>query len=91
VKYWEIYEPYYALIKAKCKEDAVNEYIKSVAGEKEEFEYLLGFMEEVEEDYALVMHSRGNSEDGNPIPAEEILDDFRSNQTMVLLIDGSLL
>ena len=91
MKYFEIYDPYYALIKAKNKEDAVKEYIKNVAGEEEEFQYLLEEMKEVEEDYALVIHSRGNSEDGNPIPVEEILDDFRSNNTMTLLIDGALL
>lgn len=91
MQYWEIYEPYYALIKAKDDFMATEEYIRFVAGDENEYGEILKNMEPVERDYALAMYSQAKSEDGDLIPVKEVLDDFRSNQTMTLLIDGSLL
>ncbi|MEK4883460.1 hypothetical protein NST12_16675 [Bacillus sp. FSL W8-1127] len=87
MKYFETYYPYYALVKDENKEDAMKTYVKFVADDDGTLHLE---MKEVERDYALAKYSRGLSEDGKEIPISEILDDFQSEESSVLLIDPAL-
>ncbi|RFA36198.1 hypothetical protein CAI16_05240 [Virgibacillus dokdonensis] len=93
MKYWEIQEPYYALIKADNNLEATNEYIRTVAGEDgfDEFNEIRDSLIKVDRDYALAKYSQALSEDKNPIPIDDILLTFNIPGTLTLLIDGSVL
>ena len=90
MKYFEIREPYYALIKAKNSEDAIEVYVKNVSDNDESYP-IKDYIEEVESDYALVMLSRASAEDNEQIPIKDLLDDFRTYESSVLLVDGNLI
>lgn len=85
MKFFAVNEPYYALIKAKDKEDAMNEYIKTIA--EEEKEILRNTMKEVSRDYALVCFSKVQTED-NPT---KLLELFNNEDFPILIIDEALL
>jgi hypothetical protein len=87
MKFFEIYSPYYALIKAKSVNEAINLYVEGVADDDGT---LKDEIKEVDRDYALARYSRGKSEDGKLIPLEEVLEDFSNDDSMVLLIDPAL-
>lgn len=88
MKFYEVNEPYYALIKAKNDEKAMTIYTDVVAddngGLSEE-------ITEVTEAYAAIIYSRVNGEDNNVIPVKEVLEHLTNEEEMVLIIDGSLL
>ncbi|MCM3063194.1 hypothetical protein [Bacillus altitudinis] len=88
MKFYEVNEPYYALIKAKNDENAMTIYTDVVAdddgGLSEE-------ITEVTEAYATIIYSRVNGEDNNVIPVKEVLEHLTSEEEMVLIIDGSLI
>ncbi|WP_156060340.1 hypothetical protein [Bacillus altitudinis] len=88
MKFYEVNEPYYALLKAKNDENAMTIYTDVVAdddgGLSEE-------ITEVTEAYATIIYSRVNGEDNNVIPVKEVLDHLTNEEEMVLVIDGSLL
>lgn len=88
MKYFEIHDPYYALIKAKNQVEAIKIYTECVADDdgtlREE-------IREVDRDYALVSFSRGRTENGKDVAISEILKDFQSEGSAVLLIDPALL
>ncbi|MEK4791148.1 hypothetical protein [Bacillus sp. FSL K6-2971] len=88
MKFYEVNEPYYALIKAKNDENAMTIYTDVVAddngGLSEE-------ITEVTEAYAAIIYSRVNGEDNNVIPVKEVLEHLTNEEEMVLIIDGSLL
>lgn len=88
MKFYEVNEPYYALIKAKNDENAMTIYTDVVAdddgGLSEE-------ITEVTEAYATIIYSRVNGEDNNVIPVKEVLEHLTNEEEMVLVIDGSLL
>ncbi|WHX70737.1 hypothetical protein [Bacillus altitudinis] len=88
MKFYEVHDPYYALIKAKTKENAMTIYTDTVAdddgGLSEE-------ITEVTEAYAAIIYSRVNGEDNNVIPVKEVLEHLTNEEEMVLIIDGSLL
>lgn len=88
MKFYEVHYPYYALLKANDKEEAMQLYTECVADDDGT---LHEEIEEVERDYALVKFSRGRSEDKKEIPIIEVLSNFQSNEPMVLLIDGALM
>ncbi|MHC1990253.1 hypothetical protein ACYF6V_03225 [Bacillus safensis] len=88
MKFYEVNEPYYALIKAKDDENAMTIYTDVVADDDG------GLMEEiteVTEAYATIIYSRVNGEDNNVIPVKEVLEHLTNEEEMVLIIDGSLL
>lgn len=76
VKFFEIHSPYYALIKAPDKDQAITLHEE---------------ISEVERDYALVSFSRGATEDKKEVPILEILNDFQSEGSAVLLIGSDVL
>lgn len=89
MKFFEIHYPYYALLKAESKEEALKLYVEAVCDDdgslKEE-------LKEVERDYALATYGRfSKTEDGKYIPISHVLEDFKNNEQMVLLIDSTLL
>lgn len=88
MKFYEVHDPYYALIKAKNEENAMTIYTDTVAdddgGLSEE-------ITEVTETYAAIRYGRVNGEDNKIIPIEEVLKDLTSEEEMVLAVDGSLI
>ncbi|ALC80428.1 hypothetical protein [Bacillus gobiensis] len=86
MKYFEVLDPYYALLKAKDREDAKLQYNATVA-DLEDIEEI----KEVPEDYALVRFSQAPGENKKLVPPSEILKDFRDPKHSLLIIDGSLL
>ncbi|PAD67312.1 hypothetical protein CHH83_19695 [Bacillus sp. 7586-K] len=88
MRYFEVVDPYYALIKAENKEIARDEYIAHVANDEDGT--LIDSIEEVQSDYAITKYSRTLSEDGIEIPLNEILNNIRSDINMVLIVDGNL-
>ncbi len=89
--FYEIHDPYYALIKANNDEEAVRKYIEVVAGDDSEFESLVEECEPVPRDYAFERFSAAPSEDGRHSQKAENLKYFNSNEIEILLIDRSLL
>jgi hypothetical protein len=88
MKYFEIHDPYYALIKAADQEEAIKIYTEYVA---EDDGTLHEEIREVDRDYALVSYSRGVTEDNEVVPIPEILKDFQSEGSAVLLIGRDVL
>lgn len=88
MKFFEIHSPYYALLKAETKEEAIATYAEFVA---EDDGTLHDEIKEVDRDYALVSFSRGATEDKTIVPIPEILEDFQSEGSSVLLIGSDVL
>lgn len=86
MKYFEVLTPYYALLKAEEKEAAKLEYNASVAGLED-----INDINEVPEDYALLMFSRALGEDKKLVEPNMILEDFRNPEVSILVLDGALL
>lgn len=91
MNYYEITNPYYALIKAKDTSKATELYIEQVAGDESEYDTLLNDMELVPEYYASARYARTVGEDRELIPLDEVLDDLASNEPQVLIIDSALI
>lgn len=89
--YYEIYDPYYALIMAQDVREAVDKYIKVVAGEPDEEAEILENMYPVSAEGAIVKFARATGEDGELIPISELVAQLKSDQPEVLLIDGALI
>lgn len=89
MKYFEVYSPYYALIKALNKEEAIKLYVKNVADDNEN-NPLSNEIKEVERDYAAVKYGRGLTDEGQKVPMVEVLKDIQDNKQAVLLVDGAL-
>lgn len=89
MKFFEIHDPYYALLKAPNEEAAIQEYVKSVADD-DELHPLKDEIGEVDRDYAVARYSRAKSEDGKEVPLGEILEDIKCDKTMTLIVDGVL-
>lgn len=88
MKFFEVYYPYYVLLKARDKEEAMQLYTERVADDNGS---LHEEIEEVERDYALAIYGRfSQSEDGEFIPISEVIKDIKNDKSMVLLIDGCL-
>ncbi|WP_400162898.1 hypothetical protein ACAF76_008300 [Brevibacillus sp. TJ4] len=88
MKFFEIHSPYYALLKANSQEEAIAKYAECVADDDGTLHEEIA---EVDRDYALVSFSRGATEDGQVVPILEILKDFQSEDSAVLLIDSGLI
>lgn len=88
MKYFEVFDPYYALINANNFEEALRVYVEYVS---EDDGTLYEELREVDRDYALVKYSRGISEDGEQQSISELLSEFKNEAAGILLIDGSLI
>lgn len=75
------------LIKANTKEEAMKEYVSTVADDEGN---LTMDMVEITRERALVLFSRGQSEDGKKVSASEILNQFEKEEIATLLVDSFL-
>lgn len=89
--YFEIHEPYYALVKATSYPTAADIYIEEVAGDEMDKKEIIRSMKIVNRDYALISYAKGLSEDNVAIPIKEVVELFNDDKAKLLLIDGSLL
>ncbi|QII23599.1 hypothetical protein G3M80_03075 [Bacillus altitudinis] len=86
MKFYEVHDPYYALIKAKNEENAIRIYADNVADDGDKLA-----TSEVTETYAAIRHSRTVGEDGKPLSVKEVLEDITNDTEMVLGRDGNLI
>ncbi|EMI15195.1 hypothetical protein C883_3105 [Bacillus stratosphericus LAMA 585] len=89
MKFYEVNEPYYALIKARNIERAKEIYNNDVTGDEEK--ELAESIKEVTALYAAAKFSRIPGEDKELIPFEEVLEDLTNDREMMLAVDGSLI
>lgn len=88
MNYYVFKEPYYALIKASSRHEAIDLFRDDVGDV--DWDDRLNFFK-ANKDYALVTYARGLSENKDVIPTSEILYTFNNDKSMTLLIDGALL
>lgn len=88
MKYFEVQDPYYALIKANDKELAMKIYTEYVADDEGE---LNNEMQEIGAYDAFLKFGEGLTDGKEEMLFSEIINNFSSNENTVLLIDGSLL
>src|SRR5690625_278882 len=91
MNYYELLDPYYALVKAKNKEEAVGKYIEVVAGEESDIGALLEECKLVPEYYASARLAQSKSENGKLIDLEEVVEAFKRYKTEIMLVDSSVL
>lgn len=89
MKYFEVQEPYYALIKSEDKEKAMKFYINVVADDEEGT--LAEEIKEVDRQYAWGCFLKGINEDKNISSRSVLKHSFDRNTEELLLIDGALL
>ncbi|MGC6586181.1 hypothetical protein ACPV3A_14585 [Paenibacillus sp. Dod16] len=86
MRYFEIHDPYYALIKADIKEEAIQVYDTYVADSDSEI-----VVEEISRDSALVKFARGKNNGVIEMVSErEIIEEFNRDQADILLITSEL-
>lgn len=88
MRFYEIHEPYYALIMAQNEDVAIKIYTENVAYDDGT---LIDEIEEVSRDYALLRISRAPGEDKELIEYKELIDSLNSNEPQLFIIDGSLI
>ncbi|MCY9339799.1 hypothetical protein MOF28_15695 [Bacillus haynesii] len=88
IKYFEIDEPYYALIAADDENKAVEVYIKGVADDDGT---LKDSIKEVGRMYALALFCQNVGRNNPEITVEKAISDFEERKNDTLIIDGSLL
>ncbi|WP_406845796.1 hypothetical protein [Bacillus safensis] len=89
MKFYETHEPYYALIKARNIERAMEIYNNDVTPDEEK--ELAESIKEVTALYAATKYSRCTGEDNKTVPIEEVLEDLTNEKEMRLAIAGSLI
>ncbi|MEP9408601.1 DNA translocase FtsK [Peribacillus frigoritolerans] len=87
MKFFEVNDPYYALIAAENMAEAVQLYISEVAGSIEESSEIEEETKEVSREYALMKYIRTTCKDGEN--KDNILE-FASDTRRVILMDGGL-
>ena len=89
MKYFEVNEPYYALIKAPSKKRALEIYTETIS--EDDDGTLSEEMMEVNRDYALVKFSRVKGENGEVAPIFKVLETFKNDEAEMLFVDSSLI
>jgi hypothetical protein len=88
MKFYEVHYPYYALLKANDKEEAMQLYTECVADNDGS---LYEEIKEVDHDYVLALYGRfSKDENGKFIPISNVIEDIKNDKPTVLLIDGCL-
>lgn len=87
MKFYETYEPYYALIKARNIKKATEIYIDTVADDDGK---LIENMTEVTEAYAAIRHSRTVDADERILSIEKVIEDITNDEEMLLGMDTSV-
>lgn len=88
MKFYEVHDPYYALIMATNEEEALEFYANNIAEDDGD---LLDGIEEVSRDYAVIRFSRAKSEDGKEVDQMELLATLTSEDSQLLVVDSALL
>lgn len=88
MRYFEVFDPYYALIQAESQEEAIAIYQKDVASEEIS---LSGKIREVNRDWALIIFSGSFSRNAIRVPVTKILEEFNNTHNQLLLVDSGLI
>lgn len=88
MKYYEIHEPYYALLAAEDENKAVEVYIQRVADDDGT---LRDNIKEVGHLYALAAYCKSVGYNEPYITAEEAIKNFENSKNDILLTDGDLI
>ena len=88
MRFYEVIEPYYALLKAKNPDNAKAIYEKTVEKVQpltldEQLE-----MQEVPVEYASAAYSRSRTTEASEIPLEMVVQALTSRTEMILVVDG---
>lgn len=87
MRYYETKYPYYALIPAKCKDDAISLYIEEIADEEDYIGELRDNMVEITQIEAFIKYIKATGEE--LITVGSTLDRFYNAH--ILLIDKALM
>ncbi|BAK53027.1 hypothetical protein F373_gp215 [Bacillus phage SP-10] len=90
MNYYEVSDPYYALIQSESKEEAEKIYDKNVAHVDDYKNFKDEEIREVSRDYALVRFAQTKNDAGELEPLERILEEFGNAEIPVLIWDGAL-
>ena len=89
MQFYEVKLPYYALIKAETKEEAIKEYEHAVAdNENNEVNESIRM---ISRDEALIKYTRVLTENGDEEEIKKIIDVISNFNTMTLIIDANLI
>lgn len=88
MRFFEVNQPYYALVKAKNEDNAKQIYTKIVEGVQplaldEQLE-----MKEVPVEYASAVYSRSVDSDAKEIPLDAVVQALTDRTEMILTVDG---
>ncbi|MFY0521624.1 hypothetical protein ACOMCU_28015 [Lysinibacillus sp. UGB7] len=88
LRFYEVMQPYYALLKAKNPDSAKQIYTKIVEGVQplaldEQLE-----MKEVPVEYASVVYSRSLTRDAREIPLDAVVQALTNRTEMILTVEG---
>lgn len=89
MRYFEIEQPYYGLMKANNEEEAIKIYTETIADDDPDSP-LIDEIKEVERDYALVVHARAVSEEGKYETIKTLLENFNDDKAAILAMDSLL-
>lgn len=85
MRYFEVNEPYYALLKAKNPDNAKEIYTQVIQKAAPIIDELL-VMNEVPVEYASIAYSRSLAQ--KDVPVERIVDSLKNRTEMILTVDG---
>lgn len=88
MRYFEVIQPYYALLKAKNPDNAKQIYTKIVEGVQpftleDQLE-----MKEVPVEYASAAYSRSLTRDAQEMPLDDVVQALTNRDEMILTVDG---
>lgn len=88
MRYFEVTQPYYALLKAKNPDNAKQIYTKIVEGVQplaidEQIE-----MKEVPVEYASAVYSRSRTIEAKELPLDAVVQALTNRTEMILTVDG---
>lgn len=87
MKFFEVNEPYSALIKARTKEKAMEIYTDTVADDDGN---LSNEITEVTDLFSAICHSRTVDHAGKQLSANEVFEQLTNDEEMLLSMDRSL-
>ncbi|MEQ6355943.1 hypothetical protein ABNX05_15035 [Lysinibacillus sp. M3] len=88
MRFFEVTQPYYALLKAKNPESARQIYTKIVEGVQQLTLDEMLEMKEVPVEYASVVYSRSRTKEAREIPLDAVVQALTNRTEMILTVDG---
>jgi len=88
MRFFEVTQPYYALLKAKNPESARKIYTKIVEGVQPLTLDEMLEMKEVPVEYASVVYSRSRTKEAREIPLDAVVQALTNRTEMILTVDG---